>query len=114
MPDEFQSLRVVGRLFPDIVRGRKKSTIRWREGPVVPGPLVFVSDDDPSSTVLVTVTRCSDMALSQVASFVGRSEEWPDPVMLAGMREHYPEIQLSDIVQVIEFERAAPGQSSKS
>jgi hypothetical protein len=43
------------------------------------------------------------MPLCDAASFVGREEDWPDSVMLAGMREHYPEIELTSIVQVIEF-----------
>lgn len=107
MPKETQSLGVAGRLFPDIAGGQKTSTIRWREAPVALGPLVFASDEDPSETILVAVTRCSDMPLSEAASFLGRSEDWPDDVMLAGMREHYPEIELSSIVQIVEFERVA-------
>lgn len=43
------------------------------------------------------------MPLSEVASFVGKTDEWPDQIMLEGMREHYPEIKLSSIVQVIEY-----------
>jgi hypothetical protein len=33
---------------------------------------------------------------------VGKQDIWPDAVMLSGMREHYPEIELDDIVQVVE------------
>jgi len=47
--------------------------------------------------------------LGEAAQFVGRAQEWPDAIMLEGMREHYPEIQLSSIVQVVEF---APPSSS--
>jgi hypothetical protein len=43
------------------------------------------------------------MPLSEAAAFVGRADEWPDAIMLEGMREHYPEIVLSDVVQVVEF-----------
>ena len=49
------------------------------------------------------VTNCTDLPLSKAAAFVGKQDEWPDEVMLAGMREHYPEIELSSTVQVIEF-----------
>lgn len=45
------------------------------------------------------------MPLSSVAAYLGKSANWPDDVMLEGMREHYPAITLSDIVQVIEHER---------
>ncbi len=102
--DHLQHLGVVKRLFPLIVSGVKTSTIRWREQRVRPGPLQFQCDEDPSQMVVVTVTRCTDMPLTDAAGFVGRADEWPDEVMLAGMREHYPEIRLSDIVQVVEFE----------
>jgi len=44
------------------------------------------------------------MPLALAAPYLGSSEEWPDEVMLAGMREHYPDIELSDVVQVIEHE----------
>ncbi len=44
------------------------------------------------------------MPLASVAAYLGKSDEWPDDVMLAGMREHYPGIELNDIVQVVEHE----------
>jgi hypothetical protein len=103
MTEGKQSLGVVNRLFPLILSGEKTSTIRWRETRVSPGLLTFVNDDDLSQTVQVQVTRCTDMPLDQVAQFVGRADEWPDHIMLEGMREHYPEVELSSIVQVIEF-----------
>jgi hypothetical protein len=53
-------------------------------------------------TVVVWVTRTTEMPLSEAAAFVGRKDEWPKPVMLKGMREHYPEIAWNDIVHVIE------------
>ena len=43
------------------------------------------------------------MPLSDAASFVGKADEWPDQVMLDGMREHYPEIEILSMVQVIEY-----------
>ncbi len=106
MNDFMQSLGVVSRLFPLIVSGEKTSTIRFREIRIVPGPLRYVCDDDAGKTVIVTVTRCTDMPLSSVATYLGKRAEWPDDTMLRGMREHYPEIELTDIVQVIEHEPA--------
>lgn len=104
-----QTLGVVGRLFPLILSGEKTSTIRWRERRVVPGPLRYLCDDDPDQVAVVQVVRCTDMPLAQVAGYLGRSEEWPDAVMLAGMREHYPDIELADVVQVVEHEPYDPG-----
>lgn len=103
MPDTLQTLAVVGRLYPLILSGDKTSTIRWREAEIVPGALKFTSEDDAGKSIVVEVTRCTRLPLSEAAAFVGRAEEWPDAVMLAGMREHYPEITLADTVQVIQF-----------
>lgn len=108
MPDHLQHLGVVKRLFPLIVSGAKTSTIRWGEQRVHPGLLQFNCDEDPSQTIVVNVVRCTDTPLADAASFVGRADEWPDDIMLAGMREHYPKITLADIVQVVEFEPPPP------
>ena len=64
----------------------------------------YVCESDPTSNVIVKVTQCTDMPLNEVAAFVGKSDEWPDDVMLSGMQDHYPEIGMSDIVQVIEHD----------
>lgn len=97
-----QTLHVVARLFPLVLSGVKTSTIRWRETRIAPGYMTYVCDGGPAKTAVVWVTRCTDLPLSDVAAFLGREADWPDPVMLAGMREHYPEIELADIVQVVE------------
>ena len=109
MQDGIQALAVVERLFPQILSGEKTSTIRWNERRIVPGTLKFICAGLPEKTVLVEVFRCTDMPLCDAAAFVGHAGDWPDDVMLDGMREHYPDIQLSSIVQVIEF-RLLPGQ----
>jgi hypothetical protein len=97
-----QQLGVVPRLFPLIVSGDKRSTIRWREPRIVPGPMLYVCDGNPSQSVMVEVVRCTDMPLSDAARHLGREADWPRDVMLEGMREHYPQIEWTDIVQVIE------------
>jgi hypothetical protein len=97
-----QSLGVIPRLFPLVESGAKTSTIRWREARIEPGYMRYVCDGDPARTAIVWVTRCTDMPLSSAAAAVGRAEEWPKEVMLAGMREHYPEIEWNDSVQVVE------------
>lgn len=97
-----QELTVVARLFPQILSGEKRSTIRWRETRIIPGPMRYVCLDDPSRSVVVKVVQVTDMPLSAAAVYLGREAEWPKPVMLAGMREHYPSIGWLDMVQVIE------------
>ncbi len=102
-----QSLGVVNRLFAHILSGAKTSTIRWREAPTSLGPMRYVCEDAPDQTVVVDVVCCTDMPLQKAAAYLGMANEWPDEVMLAGMREHYPDIKLSDIVQVIEHDPVA-------
>ena len=97
-----QQLTVVARLFSAITKGEKTSTIRWRETRIEPGLMAYVCDNDPKKTAVVLATNCTDMPLSEAAAFVGMESEWPDNVMLAGMREHYSDIELVSIVQVIE------------
>ncbi len=103
MQQSTQALGVVDRLFLQILSGEKTSTIRWQERHIVLGTLKFICDVNSSQTVDVEVFRCTDMPLSEAASFVGRADDWPGEIMLEGMREHYPDIQLSSIVQVIEY-----------
>lgn len=103
MQQRTQVLGVVDRLFPQILSGEKTSTIRWQERHIAPGILIFVCDGNSSQTVEVEVFHCTDMPLSEAASFVGKADNWPDNIMLEGMREHYPKIQLSSIIQAIEY-----------
>ncbi|MBX3529949.1 MAG: ASCH domain-containing protein [Rhizobiaceae bacterium] len=97
-----QLLGVVNRLWEPLVRGEKRSTIRFGEAEIRPGLLRYVNDADPSLTAVVNVTRVSRMKLADAAAFLGRTADWPPQVMLEGMREHYPDIVLDDTVQVIE------------
>ncbi len=102
MADGIQTLKIIERLFPFVLNGEKTSTIRWRELHISPGLMRYICARNPSRTTVVDVFKCTDMLLSDAAAFLGKAEEWPEQVMLRGMREHYPEIELFDIVQVIE------------
>ena len=104
-----QKLNVVARLFPDILNGSKTSTIRFNEQRITPGALQYICEGQLNQRVVVWVTQCTDMALADAASYLGKSNEWPDQIMLKGMQEHYPQIQLSDIVQIVEH--LSPGES---
>jgi hypothetical protein len=97
-----QSLKIAGRLFPLVLSGEKTHTIRWREAYIRPGLMRYVCDKNPEKTAVVLVTRCRDVPLSQAAMLVGKQDIWPDAIMLSGMREHYPDIELDDVVQVVE------------
>ena len=96
-----QSLEIVPRLLPDVRTGKKRHTIRWRERTIVPGPMRYVNAQNADDTLVVQVTAVKTMLLFAVAGYLGKEEEWPDSVLLAGMREHYPDIQLDSEVDVI-------------
>lgn len=96
-----QSLEIVPRLLPDVRCGKKQHSIRWRECRIVPGPMRYVNAQNAEDMLVVQVTVVKTMPLSSVAAYLGKSEEWPDPVLLEGMREHYPDIQLDSEVDVI-------------
>ena len=65
------------------------------------GPLRLVNQQDETDAVIVWVTQVDTLRLSEVAATQGKQEEWPDAVLLEGMREHYPEIRLGSEVQLI-------------
>ena len=97
-----QKLNVVERLFPLLLTGEKTSTIRFNEQRIRIGQLTYWCEGDSSKSVTVWVNRCTDMPLSNAAIYLNRVDDWPDDVMLKSMREFYPGIEISDIVQVIE------------
>lgn len=92
MSENVQSLGVVSRLFPLILSGEKTSTIRWREQEISPGQLTFFNLDDPTQSVDVQAVRCTEMPLSLAARYVGREDDWPDEIMLEGMRDFRPSL----------------------
>lgn len=96
-----QSLKIVPRLLPEIQSGLKTHTIRWREKKIVPGPMLSVNDSDISDKILVFVTKVEKMPLSAVAFYLGKQNEWTDDGLLLGMREHYPEIEMDSVVDII-------------
>ena len=71
-----QRLDVVGRLFPLILSGEKTSTIRWQEPRIKPGYMLYVNEDNPEQTIVVWVTQCTDMPLSNVSAYLDKKEEW--------------------------------------
>ena len=97
-----QNLDVVGRLFPLILNGEKTSTIRWQENQIKTGYMSYINEDTPTQTVVVWVTKCTDMPLKDVAIYLDKEAEWSDTIMLETMREYYPKIKLDDIIQLIE------------
>lgn len=96
-----QQLTLVPRLVPDVRSGAKTSTIRWQEGEIVTGLLKLVNEQDATDEIIVWVTKIETLRLNEVAERLGKEAEWPDVVLLEGMREHYPDMRLSSEVQLI-------------
>lgn len=107
-----QMLNIVPRLMTALRAGKKRHTIRWQEQKITPGPLCYVSNEDPATWVIVDVAQVVTMPLSSVARYLGKGDEWPDAVLLAGMQEHYPAIQLDSQVEVIHH--SAPRQDERA
>lgn len=97
-----QKLDVVEKLFPLVLNGEKTCTIRFQEQRIIIGPMVYWCDGNSGKATVVWVNRCTDLPLIEAAEFLGKTEEWPEKIMLDGMRVHYPNIQLTDTVQVVE------------
>ena len=98
-----QKLTLVKRLFELTQKGEKKATIRWQEGPIRLGYLCFSCLEEPSRTLIVQVTKVTSLPLKNAAQFLGEEKEWPPDIMQAGMKEHYPEISLTDQVEIVEY-----------
>lgn len=97
-----QSLALADQHFPALRRGDKTQTIRFNEGKPLAGPLRFYSESTADLDAVVWVTRCTSMPLARVAAFLRKESDWPDEIMLTGMRQYYPEITLDDVVEVVE------------
>lgn len=78
-----QMLNIVPRLMTALRAGEKRHTIRWQEQKITPGPLCYVSNEDPATWVIVDVAQVVTMPLSSVAHYLGKGDEWPDAVLLA-------------------------------
>jgi len=96
-----QHLSIVPRLLPAVRRGEKTHTLRWQEGYIHPGPLRYCNQQNPADTLVVWVTSVETLPLCAAAERLGKQAEWPDDVLLAGMREHYPAIELNSVVQLV-------------
>ncbi len=98
-----QSLKLTNDLFPALVNGAKRATVRAGKRDVVPGPLTFESvSGDRSCDVLVyrvSYTMVRDLTLND--AHLDNAKD-VDELVIA-LRRFYPDLKDSDIVTVIEF-----------
>lgn len=95
-----QALELVDRYFDALFAGQKRNTQRYQEQRTEPGFLIFEASDDPVLLALVWVEDVIYTALRDVHDAVGGEKYSPDE-LLAGMRKHYPDIQLDSEIMVV-------------
>lgn len=95
-----QALELVDRFFDDLFAGKKRNTWRYKEQPVTPGFLVFEASVDPQLIALVWVDDVAHVKLADVHTVL-EGENTPPDELLAGMRRHYPDIELDSEVMIV-------------
>jgi len=97
-----QTLRLVDRRFPGLLRGEKTDTIRLNEGDIEPGFLRYESLSQDQHTV-VYVTSVERLPLREVAGRTRDDPVQPTPEqMLERMLVYYPDITLDTVVLYVE------------
>lgn len=96
--EQIQTLELADSLFPQLLAGEKTRTLRWREGDVRPGYLLYYSYDNPAWKVLVWVTGCREAPMSEMAPLYDMSPE----SLHKAMSRHYSEIEIDSPVTLVE------------
>lgn len=94
-----QKLELVDDRFPDMVNGQKTNTLRWKEGEVKEGYLLFYATKNPSWKALVWVTNVRNIPMDQIAYVYDMSPQELHKAML----RHYPDINIDSNVSYIEY-----------
>lgn len=94
-----QKLELVDVLFPFLLSGEKKNTLRWNEGEIETGFLIFYATHDPKLKSLVWVTDVQYHIMQDIAHFYNMSAEQ----LYASMIKHYPKIKIDSKVAYIKF-----------
>lgn len=94
-----QTLELLDDFFPALFKGEKTNTLRWNEGDVVPGYLLFYASRNPGWKALVWVTGTRQCSLDAIASVYHMSAQELHTAML----KHYPAIRPDSEVLFIEY-----------
>lgn len=98
MKSGIQRLELVDRRFPALLSGEKRDTIRWNEGHIEPGYLIYYASDNSRWKTMVWVTATRYTTLASLAPVAAQAPE----ELLAVMRRHYPNIELDTEVLFVE------------
>lgn len=109
MPNNIQKLKLVDRRFPALMAGEKTDTIRWNEGVVETGLLLYEGCDDLSLQTTVWVTDVLFIPLRKVSEEVGSGESLE--YILSSIRVHYPDITLDTEIMLVKH--LTPAETEK-
>ena len=98
-----QKLLLADDLFPAMLAGKKKATIRAGKRDIEPGPLVMVATNGGYEPKDVEVTRVTYMAFGLLSEREAVFEGCTVAELNAAMLCFYPDLKASGIVTVIEF-----------
>ncbi len=95
--EKIQKLELVDHLFPALFSGDKIATLRWKEGEIEEGYLLYHATHNEDWKVLVWVTKVEKALLSAVAPLYKQTPE----ELCQNMRIYYPSIEIdSEIVMI--------------
>ena len=95
--DSIQELELVDDRFPAIYTGEKANTLRWQEGDIEPGYLIFYATNNHHWKTLVWVTNVKSTPMDEISYIYDMTPE----ELHKAMQRHYPDIKIdSDVVFV--------------
>lgn len=105
MEKTIQKLELVDDRFPAIFTGKKTNTLRWQEGDIKLGYLVFYASNNPKWKTLVWVINVNFIPMDKIAYVYDMTPEDLHKAML----RHYPDIKIDS--EVVFVEHLAPQQT---
>jgi hypothetical protein len=104
---EIQTLELVDDRFPALFTGEKINTVRWNEGDIKEGYLLYYASKNPKWRTLVWVTKSQRIPMNKIAHLYGMT---PDE-LCSVMQRHYPGIKQDTVILFIEH--LTPQQTEK-
>lgn len=92
-----QELELLDRFFPDVFDGVKRRTLRWGDGEIAEGFLLFRASRSPDLKTLVWVTSVEKHSFETAAPLYQMTVS----ELLASMKTHYPAIDGTAELQLV-------------
>lgn len=94
-----QKLELAKDLFPKMISGAKTNTLRWNEGIIEEGFLLFYAENNINLSATVWVNRVTTSSMKNFACKYNMSAK----ALHSSMLRHYPDIKIDSIVSFIEY-----------